>query len=79
MLLLSAGWPSSQQLGGTSEISLLGDNGKVFEVPQLHDITAVHGPMNCGSLPTRGRVVNVARLSAPPEDQATALVDGERR
>ena len=37
-----------QLLGGTSEISLLRDDGKIFEVPQLHDMTPIHDPMNSG-------------------------------
>jgi hypothetical protein len=50
-------------VGGTSEVSLLGDHDEVFEVPQLHDITDMQDPINWASLPARSQGVNVRDFS----------------
>src|SRR5690349_23860557 len=53
---------------------MLSDDHEVLEVPQLHAITAIHDPMNCASLPTRGRSVNLARLSPRPREMEQRLL-----
>ena len=35
-----------QLLSRASKVSLFSDNDEIFEVPQLHDITAIHDLMN---------------------------------